>query len=108
MKYLYECAGCKVTQTLNRKVNDRNLPAPCACGSDATRIFSASFQVCSERQADRPENKYALGFDEKTRTATRKADDADYEKSWAGRNPVKLAPPKETLVETHQKMWGNI
>lgn len=107
MKYSYVCQSCKTGQTLKRHVDQRNDPAPCACGGTAQRVFDATFQVISDRLCDRPENKYALGFDEKTRLATMKADDKAYEASWHGKVPSKVTMPKESLVETHQKLWGN-
>lgn len=107
MKYSYKCADCKSERILNRSIDDRNLPTSCECGGEAKRVFSAAFQICTDRISDKPENKYALGFDESTRTATRKADDAKYEANWAGSSPSKPKAP-EPLIETYQKFGGKL
>lgn len=88
-------------------MDDRNLPASCDCGGVAERVFTAIFQLITSRAVDLPENKYALGFDEKTRTETRKQDDETYETAWNHQNPTKPKPlPK--IHETYRELYGEI
>jgi hypothetical protein len=46
-----------------------------------TRVFTVPFLV-TQPVKFKDENKFALGFSETERTATRKADDIEYAKHW--------------------------
>ena len=93
MKYAYECEGCANRAVVERLMERRNDPLTCPdCKATMGRIFLAP-QLITQREVDRPENKYAYGFSERDRLDKMKAEDIAYEKQWAGKTPSKPKKP---------------
>jgi len=106
MRYQYICNHCQTALSLTRTIDQRNDPAVCACGETAMRVFSVP-QLITQQACYKPENQYALGFDETTRRETQKADDATYDKHWEGKS-VSKPKPQKSLIDTYRDMWGPV
>lgn len=83
-KYAFHCAPCRTVIYGQRTVENRRVPAVCPkCGRLAEFAFTSSFQLITQPEALKDENKFFLGTSERDRLETMKADDREYEHNWA-------------------------
>lgn len=79
MRYEYECEACRNRVIIHRDVDERNIAVTCqSCYSGMRRVISVPY-VIANREIDKPENKYALGFSERDRYETAKRGAREYE-----------------------------
>lgn len=78
------------------------MPAICPkCGEQAPFAFTATFQLITQPEALKDENKHALGFSETDKLATMKADDRAYERNWEGAETgVTRVTPQDAFEKT--------
>jgi hypothetical protein len=80
-RYAYQCPNGH-NSTVYFPMGEAEHTVPCReCSKLAERVFTSP-QLNTRPFLLHPENKFAWGFSETERTATRKADDIAYNKHW--------------------------